>query len=80
MPKYTINIDALVSLRSLAGLQAKDLAARAGISPSYLCDIEAGRRVPRPDVAKRLADKLGVPVSSFFAVESKRSERSVEVA
>jgi transcriptional regulator with XRE-family HTH domain len=53
-------IGALISRkRRTLGLTLRDLAARAGIaSPSFVLYIENGRRVPSPDVARRLAEAL----------------------
>lgn len=38
-----------------------DLARVCGITPGYLCNIEAGRRRPAADVARTLAYHLDVP-------------------
>jgi transcriptional regulator with XRE-family HTH domain len=45
--------------REAAGLSVYELARRAGVGRSYLGKVEAGRAVPRLDVALRLADTLG---------------------
>lgn len=46
--------------RQAAGLKQGTLAARAGISPSYLNLIEHNRRKVTPDILLRLAEALGV--------------------
>lgn len=61
---------AITVLREKDGQTKRQLADRAGISPQYLGDIEAGRRGAKPDVMKRLAAALNVPMSML---ERKRS-------
>ncbi len=56
---------AIASLRKLAGISQRTLAARAGIDPSYLSLIERGDRQPEPPVIRRLADELGVPLDAI---------------
>lgn len=46
--------------REAAGYTITDLARVCGITPGYLCNLEAGRRRPSPDVARTLAYHLGV--------------------
>lgn len=60
---YRMKGRAVRKARVKAGYQQKQLAAEAGISRQYLCDIERGRRFAerRPDVRKRIAEILGVP-------------------
>jgi transcriptional regulator with XRE-family HTH domain len=38
----------------------RELCRRVGITPSYLSDIETGRRLPGPEVSDRIARALGV--------------------
>lgn len=47
-------------IRTAAGWQQNTLAAGAGISPQYWCDIEAGKRVPPPDKVVEIAIVLEV--------------------
>ena len=56
---------ALRILREKDGYELKALAAAVGISPQYLCDIEAKRRKLKrnPGLIKALANTLGVPMS-----------------
>ena len=37
-------------------------AEHFGISHSYWCLIEARKRIPRPTIAKRLSDEIGIPL------------------
>ncbi|MEA9356415.1 helix-turn-helix transcriptional regulator [Bacteriovorax sp. PP10] len=41
-------------------ISLKDMAKKLGMSPSSLCDLEKGRRIPTPKRAAALAKKLGV--------------------
>jgi DNA-binding XRE family transcriptional regulator len=41
-------------------------ASRIGCSPQSLLDIETGKRTPRVETTKRIADHFGVPVSSLL--------------
>ena len=44
-----------------------DLAAAVGCSRVNITNIEAGKSKPSPDLAKRLADVLGIEWTEFFA-------------
>lgn len=70
MPSAT-NIKGAVlrEYRIEAGRQQQQLAEEVGISPQYLCDLEKERRSARPDVMKRLADALGVPMAKIRRVD-----------
>lgn len=59
------NTAALTAIREKDGMTKKQLAEAAGISLQYLCDIESGRRGAKPDVMKRVAAALNVPLSAI---------------
>lgn len=71
MPNSPLNsVPALVGsrlrVRRVAlGLKQGDVAARAGVSASYLNLIEHNRRRVSGDVLERLAEVLGQPIASF---------------
>lgn len=46
--------------RERRGLSRQDLAQRAGISASFLAQIESGRRKPSPETMRRLAAALSI--------------------
>lgn len=48
---------ALIKFRG--ALQQNDFAAKLGITPQYLCDLESGRRMPSLKLINRIADKAG---------------------
>lgn len=60
-----VNHAALSAIRAKDGMTKKQLAEASGISLQYLCDIESGRRGAKPDVMKRLAAALNVPLSAI---------------
>jgi transcriptional regulator with XRE-family HTH domain len=53
-------------LREAGGISLADGAARAGISYSYLSDVERGRRLPTLEVLDCLAGALGVTVTTLL--------------
>jgi transcriptional regulator with XRE-family HTH domain len=57
----------LKNLRLQQRLSLRDVAARTGMSYSYLTQIEHGRRkAPGPELLKRLAPVYGVPVRDLL--------------
>jgi transcriptional regulator with XRE-family HTH domain len=57
----------LKNLRDKSELSLRDVAARSGMSYSYLNLIEHGRRnIPGADILKRLAPVYGVPVQEML--------------
>jgi transcriptional regulator with XRE-family HTH domain len=41
-------------VRLRAGLKQYELAAKVGIAPTQLCEIETGRREPAPELLERI--------------------------
>lgn len=56
---------AIRELRLDAGIPQQQLAARVGISPSLMCEIESGTRSADVDVLRLLAAVLKVPVDEI---------------
>ncbi len=56
---------AIRALREAHGWQAKKFAAAVGISRGYLCNVEARRRQVSPEVLRKMADVLGVPLAAL---------------
>ena len=50
------------ALREALGIQHARFAVDCLISPGYLTNIEKGRKQPSPEVVRRIADRLGVPL------------------
>lgn len=55
--------------REQLGISQKELAERAKISQSFLCDIEQGRCKPSIDTAIKVAQVLNVVDIKFFETE-----------
>lgn len=53
--------------REQLGISQKELAEKAGISQSFLCDIEQGRCKPSIDTAVKLAQVLDVSDIAFWS-------------
>ena len=61
--------------RDLLGLTLRQAAARAQMSPSVLCEIERGRRVPSVTTYAKLRDALGLEVAPVIAAAPRRQPR-----
>ena len=55
--------------REELGISQKELAERAKISQSFLCDIEQGRCKPSIDTALKLAEVLDISDIKFWSAE-----------
>lgn len=61
--------DKIRLMRGEKNMSSQDLAGKAGISLSYLSEIERGTVYPALNTLKRLAQGLGVPPSSIIGQE-----------
>ncbi|CAN5868039.1 hypothetical protein BH20GEM1_BH20GEM1_15990 [soil metagenome] len=59
----------LRKLRQEKSFSLTELAARAGLSISYLSEIEAGRKHPKPDKLIRLAEALSVTYDELVSLQ-----------
>lgn len=50
--------EALAAIRNCADMTQTELARRAGVRRSTICDLEKGRRLPSPELAARYAKIL----------------------
>lgn len=68
-------------LRQGLRMSGRDLCGRVGITPSYLSDIETGRRLPAPEVSDRIAAALAVDRDALWrlALLERLSERDLRV-
>ncbi len=72
IPRYSVRATALRSLLATQGRRKDWLAKQAGIHPSLLSHVMAGRRTVSSDVAERIAGALQVPLSlAFVAVDGR---------
>ena len=53
----------IAHLRKTKGLTQLELSVDSGLSQSFLCDLEAGSRIPSIETLERLAMALGVSLS-----------------
>lgn len=76
-----MNIDESVDVRAIRlynRLKQKEMAEKLGISPTYLCDIESGRRKVTEDLRKKLAMLFGVGDELIEAIKrAKMSDRLI---
>lgn len=71
-----VNPDALTSIRELSGYKKSRLASLAGISPSYLTEMEKGDKPGSPDVIKKLADALACPVAALICMPETPAKKA----
>ncbi len=67
----------LRSLRQERGLGLKDVARSAGMSVSYLSEIEQGKKYPKPDKLVDLSVALGVPYDDLVSLRVDKGLDSV---
>ena len=60
-----INPVALREIRSLVGISGRELGRRCGISPSTLSNIELAKHGVSPELMRKFADVLGVPLDAI---------------
>ncbi len=56
----------IASIRSQKNISQLSLSLKAGVSKSYMSDLENGRRNPSVLVLNRIASALKIPLSSLF--------------
>jgi len=59
--------DRIVALRELQGLSSNRLSKAAGVSQSYLRDVETGKSQPTIDVLDKICLALDITLAEFFA-------------
>lgn len=55
-------------------LRVSEVSKIIKISPSYICDIERGRRNPSLRTLEKLSNVYKIPVSEFYRVKEKADE------
>lgn len=71
----SINIgERLRELREARNISMRSLAARSGLSANALSMIERGRASPSISTLYKLADALGVSITSFFETDPQRKQ------
>lgn len=68
--------DALRLIRKFNEYTAKDLSEELNISPSYLSEIETGKKTPSLEIIKKYSDFFNIKMSTimFFAEEIDNNE------
>lgn len=61
----------IVELREMLGFSTNKLASKAGISQSYLREIEMGKRNPTVEVLSYICDALKISVGTFFQEQER---------
>jgi transcriptional regulator with XRE-family HTH domain/Zn-dependent peptidase ImmA (M78 family) len=67
-PRFVLGVK-LRKLRLEQGRSLKRLAATAGLSISYLSEIEKGKKYPKPEKLLRLAEALSVPYDELVSLQ-----------
>jgi transcriptional regulator with XRE-family HTH domain len=60
---------ALAILRTARGLKQREVAERAGITPTQLSRYEKAAFSPRPETLDRVMEALGLPVAAFLEAQ-----------
>jgi XRE family transcriptional regulator, regulator of sulfur utilization len=61
-----LNRDALRAIRERSGLSKAALARQVGVDRTLISRLESGERPATPDVMKKLADGLHVPITALM--------------
>lgn len=71
----SVNIgDRLRELREARNISMRSLATKSGLSANALSMIERGRASPSVSTLYKLADALGVSITSFFGEDAERKQ------
>jgi transcriptional regulator with XRE-family HTH domain len=68
------------NLRHERGETLQSLASRAGLSISYLSEIEKGKKYPKPEKLLRLAEALAVPFDDLVSLKVAEDLGPLKVA
>ena len=68
----------LKGLRQERSLSLKDLSKKTGLSPSYLNEIEKGKKYPRTEKILLLANALGEKLEDLISLELKKEFQLVQ--
>ncbi len=70
---------ALKLLRELHSINQVSLGDTLDLSPSYISDLEAGKRTPSLEVLESYSDFFSVPLSSIFALAETIHKPCIEL-
>lgn len=66
--------EVLKRLRKIYGYTALELSASLNISPSYLSEIENGKKQPSLEILKKIANAYGIRLSSLILLSESYEE------
>lgn len=69
--------DALRVFRSYHGLSQSDLAERLDISPSYLSELESGRKQVTLQILEKYSQSFDLPISSILLFSENIEDGSI---
>lgn len=75
MPLKEFDARRLTLARWSVGMTKREVADRVGVSAASISQYEAGNTQPRPDVSRRIALALGMPIEYFYSFSDRRSPR-----
>ena len=70
----------ITTLRKRKGLTTNKLATVAGVSQSYLRDVELGNKNPTVEMLSYICDGLGVSLQTFFSEQLEEIEPCLQSA
>jgi transcriptional regulator with XRE-family HTH domain len=70
--------DKIRAHRESAGITLRELGRQAGVSPSFLCDLEAGRRHPGPANLRKIAKVLGLANTELEDLDHRRTLSAIK--
>lgn len=70
----------ITTLRKRKGLTTNKLATVAGVSQSYLRDVELGNKNPTVEMLSYICDGLGVSLQTFFSEQPDEIEPCLQSA
>lgn len=57
---------ALKTIRKFHKIKQKDFADKVGIAPSYISEIENGKKAPSLEIISKYSEEFNIPVSSIL--------------
>lgn len=70
--------EALRLMRVFHDVKQNELAARLGISKSYLSEIESGKKAPSIEIIEKYASEFQIPASSILFFSEKLGDQSTD--
>lgn len=65
---------ALKTIRKFHNIKQKDFAEKIGIVPSYISEIENGKKEPSLEIISKYSEEFGIPVSSILLFSERLNE------